>query len=212
MVASVPAAAFSTDPRAALRALAVERQHSLTALSAMLGRNQAYLSQYVNRGTPKVLPERERRLLADHFGVAETLLGAEERSDAAVRLSRLDIAASAGPGANIDEEVELGAAYLPVQLARQLGLREGSVIRVRGTSMEPGLLDGDQIVVDTGQRSPGASGGLFVIRVDSAIMVKRVRRERGRLLVTSDNPDAPPVPDGGIDIVGRVVWQMRVPR
>jgi repressor LexA len=200
-----------TDPRDALIALAGERRHSLTALSAMLGRNQAYLSQYVTRGSPRQLPERERRLLADHFGVADTVLGGEARRDAAVRLPRLDVAASAGPGANVDSEVELGAAYLPVELAESLGLRGGSVIRVRGSSMEPGLIDGDQIVVDTGQRSPGAAGGIFVIRADGVVMVKRVRREGGRLLAVSDNPDAPSVPPGPIDVIGRVVWQMRVP-
>ena len=199
------------DPRSALVALAAERRHSLTALSAMLGRNQAYLSQYVHRGTPRQLPERERRLLAAHFGVAETVLGGEARRDAAVRLPRLDVAASAGPGANVDDEVELGAAYLPVELAAGLGLREGSVIRVRGSSMEPGLIDGDQIVVDTGQRSPGAAGGIFVIRLDGVVMVKRVRRVAGRLVASSDNPDAPPVPRGPIDVIGRVVWQMRAP-
>jgi len=203
---------LAPDPRSALVALARERQHSLTALSAMLGRNQAYLGQYVNRGTPKALPERERRLLADHFGVAETLLGAEPRRESGVRLARLDVAASAGPGANVDDEVELGAAYLPAELAASLGLREGSVIRVRGTSMEPGLVDGDQIVVDTARRLPDATGGIFVIRIDSVVMVKRVRRERGGLVATSDNPDAPPVPSGAIDVIGRVVWQMRVPR
>jgi repressor LexA len=178
----------------------------------MLGRNAAYLGQYVNRGTPRVLPERERRLLADHLGVAESTLGAPHGRDASVRLPRLDVAASAGPGANVDAEVELEAAYLPAELVARLGLRDGSVIRVRGSSMEPGLIDGDQIVVDAAQRAPDGQGGIFVIRVDGAVMVKRVRRRGGALIATSDNPDAPPVPAGPIDVIGRVVWQMRAPR
>ena len=198
--------------RAALLALARERGHSLAALSAMLGRNQAYLGQYLHRGSPQRLPERERRLLADHFGVAETLLGAEERRDTPVRLPRLDVAASAGPGSNVDTEVELGADYLPAALASRLGLRSGSIIRVRGTSMEPGLVNGDQIVVDAAQRTPTAQGAIFVIRVEGAVMVKRVHRNRGRLIAVSDNPAAPPVPDGEIEVIGRVVWQMREPR
>jgi repressor LexA len=210
--ASPSIARSGADPRAALVALARERGDSLSALSAILGRNRAYLGQYANRGTPKVLPERERRLLADHLGVAETMLGAEHRRDASVRLPRLDVAASAGPGATVDCEVELGAAYLPAELISRLGLREGSVVRVRGTSMEPGLLDGDQIVVDTAQRAPGGQGSLFVIRVDGLVMVKRVRRGQGRLIASSDNPDAPPVPGGAIEVIGRVVWQMRAPR
>lgn len=201
-----------TDPRTALVALAEARRESLSALSTMLGRNQAYLGQYVRRGSPARLPERERRLLADHFGVAETVLGAEARSDAAVRLPRLDVAASAGPGGNVDGEVELGAACLPAALVRQLGLRDASMIRVRGTSMEPGLMDGDHIVVDAADRAPTTTGGIYVIRLDGALMVKRVRRERLRLRASSDNPDAPPLPDAPIEVVGRVVWQMRAPR
>lgn len=53
------------DPRAALLAAASARGVALSALSKMIGRNAAYLNQYVRRGSPKRLPERERQLLAD---------------------------------------------------------------------------------------------------------------------------------------------------
>ena len=36
-------------------------------------------------------------------------------------------------------------------------------------------------------------------------------RRAAALVVTSDNPDAPPV-TGAVEIVGKVVWQMRAPR
>ncbi len=202
----------SDGPRAVLAMLAEERGESLSSLSAMLGRNHAYLGQYLRIGSPRILPERERRLLADHFGVAETRLGAEPRGEEAVRLPRLDIAASAGPGATVDAEVELGAALIPAAVARRLGLRQGHVIRVRGSSMEPGLVDGDLLVVDTGQRSPGATGAVYVIRIDDAVLVKRVARGRAGLVAHSDNPEAPPLPAGTIEVIGRVVWQMREPR
>ena len=203
---------MSPDPRVALAVLASERGQSLAGLSAMIGRNQAYLGQYLRRGSPRLLPERERRLLADHFGVAETLLGAAPREEPMVRLPRLDIAASAGPGATVDAEVEVGAAWLPTTLARRLGLQEGSVIRVRGSSMEPGLVDGDLLVVDAGQRRPSLHGGVFVIRIDGVLLVKRVALTATGLAARSDNPDAPPLPDGSIEVIGRVVWQMREPR
>ena len=45
------------DPRAALAVLATTRGDSLAALSAMLGRNAAYLQQYVKRGSPRRLAE-----------------------------------------------------------------------------------------------------------------------------------------------------------
>lgn len=203
-----------TDPSAALAALASDRGVSLAALSAMLGRNAAYLQQYVKRGTPRVLAERDRRVLADYFGVTEDVLGALSGRGGPLRIPRLDVAASAGPGALVDTEIAIGADVIDADLARRLGLRDGqaAVIRVRGDSMEPGLIDGDHIVVDMADRSPGARGGVFVIRIDGATMVKRVTAKGATLVAVSDNPAAAPVPKGTIAVIGRVVWLMRAPR
>jgi repressor LexA len=207
--------AIDPDPRSALAALAAARGDSLAALSAMLGRNAAYLQQYVRRGSPKILPERDRRLLSDYLGVSEVTLGAPaERQATGFRIPKLNVTASAGPGALIDGEITLGTDTLDPGLARRLGLKDGqaAIIRVRGTSMEPGLFDGDHIVVDTADRTPRARGGVYVIRVDEAVMVKRVALVRGALVATSDNPAAGGVPAGEIVVIGRVVWQMREPR
>lgn len=206
-----------TDPRATLAALAEARGDSLAALSAMLGRNAAYLQQYVRRGTPRVLAERDRRALAAYLGVSEAVLGGDPRASTGFAMARLDIAASAGPGAFVDDEIARGTDTIDPALARRLGLRSGqaTVIRVRGTSMEPGLYDGDHIVVDMTDRTPPAAGALYVIRVDDVLMVKRVARSgggAGGLSAISDNPAAPPVPSGPIAVIGRVVWQMRAPR
>ncbi len=202
------------DPRTALATLAAARGDSLAALSAMLGRNAAYLQQYVRRGSPRVLGERDRRLLSDYLGVSEATLGAPADRPGGFRIRKLDVAASAGPGALVDREIVLGTDTLDPGLARKLGLRDGqaAIIRVRGNSMEPGLFDGDHIVVDTADRTPRAKGGVYVIRIDDAVMVKRVTLVRGALVATSDNPDAVAVPDGAIAVIGRVVWQMREPR
>lgn len=194
--------------------LAATRGVSLAALSAMIGRNAAYLQQFASRGSPRVLAEGDRRTLAAFFGVDEAVLGGPPAPPPPIRVPRLDVAASAGPGAVVDADVELGADMLDAALARKLGLRAGAVaiIRVRGDSMEPGLADGDHILVDTSARTPAGDGGVFVVRIDGALMVKRVQRTRTRLVVTSDNPAAGPVPDGAVEMVGRVVWMMRAPR
>jgi repressor LexA len=211
---AVSKTATDPDPRSALAALASARGDSLAALSAMLGRNAAYLQQYVRRGSPRVLGERDRRLLSEYLGVSETALGATAERAAGFRIPKLNVAASAGPGALVDGEIVLGTDTLDPGLARRLGLRDGqaAIIRVRGTSMEPGLFDGDHIVIDTADRTPRAKGGVYVIRIDDAVMVKRVALVRRALVVTSDNPDAAAVPDGAIAVIGRVVWQMREPR
>lgn len=201
------------DPRASLRSLAAARGTSLAALSAMLGRNAAYLQQFVTRGSPRTLDRDDRRRLADYFGVDETVLGAEPGRKV-FSLPRLDVAASAGPGAFVDGEIVVGAEAIDPALARRLGLRDGhaGIIRVRGSSMEPGLVDGDLIVVDLARRTPGVRGEVFVIRVEGVTMVKRVTRTAEGVTATSDNADAAAVPAGRIEVIGRVVWLMRAPR
>jgi hypothetical protein len=201
------------DPRERLRALAAARGDSLSALSAMLGRNVAYLQQYVTRGSPRRLADEDRRRLADYFGIDGAELGGEP-GRRAFTLPRLDVAASAGPGAFVDGEIVLGAAAIDSALAERLGLREGmaAIVRVRGDSMEPGLIDGDLIVVDRSRRAPDARGAVFVVRIDDVLMVKRVSRQASGPVATSDNPAADPVPPGAIEVIGRVVWLMRAPR
>jgi repressor LexA len=195
----------ATDPRRRLAELATG-ENNLSALARMLGRNAAYLRQYIQRGSPRALPDRERRLLADHLGVDEAELGGPP---ARFAVPRLDVAASAGPGALVDGELMLGTDTLDPVLARRLGLKDGqaAVLRVRGSSMEPTLADGDHVVVRLDERRPDARGGVYVLRADDVLMVKRVRSERGALIITSDNPAAA-VPSGPVELIGRVVWRM----
>ena len=203
---------METDPRARLVALADANGDSLAGLSRMIGRNPAYLQQFVGRGSPRQLPEAERRRLADYLGVAEVELGGLP-GGGAFSVPRLDVAASAGPGAFVDGEIVTGADTIDPALARRLGLSEGQagIIRVRGSSMEPGLVDGDHIVVDLASRTPAKRAAIYVIRADGVTMVKRVGTGAAGLAVTSDNPTAAPVA-GAVEVVGKVVWLMRSPR
>lgn len=206
------------DPRAALKALAAEsRGESLASLSRLIGRNEAYLQQWVTRGTPRVLAEADRAVLARYLGVKEVVLGGPLAAPPApkhVRVPRLDVAAAAGPGAINEGEVAVGELGFPPRLLRALGVREGplALIRARGWSMEPGIADGDELLVDEGDRRVPVKGGVFVLRVDGATLVKRVRRGRDRLAITSDHPDAPPVTGEAVEVIGRVVWLGRTVR
>lgn len=65
-----------SDPRQIIRERAAERGLSLSALSIMAGRNAAYMQQFMERGSPRKLPEDERRLIAMALDVDETQLGA----------------------------------------------------------------------------------------------------------------------------------------
>ena len=50
------------DARAALERLIEERGEDYAALSRLIGRNAAYIQQFIKRGTPKRLSEEDRRV------------------------------------------------------------------------------------------------------------------------------------------------------
>src|SRR6478609_5600042 len=101
------------NPRLVLERLCAERGEDFAGLSRMLGRNAAYIQQFVRRGVPRRLGEDERRKLARYFGVSETLLGGppeQVRGPAGlVSVQRHAVMVSAGPGAVVTEE--LGKPY-----------------------------------------------------------------------------------------------------
>lgn len=197
------------EQRAALKALAEEQGISLAELSRVLGRNPAYLQQYLARGTPRLLVEGDRARLARFFGVAESRLGGPEIAGV-VEVPRLDVGASAGRGRWVEGEARYApGAFSPEQL-RMLGVRvaAASMIRVAGDSMEPTLRDGDEILVDGDVREVRGRGGVYVIRLDGLVMVKRLRLALGGVEVVSDN-DAYPVRHcrrEAVEVLGRVAW------
>ena len=59
------------DGRTALARLIEERGEDYAGLSRLIGRNPAYIQQFIKRGTPRRLAEADRRILARYFGVDE---------------------------------------------------------------------------------------------------------------------------------------------
>jgi len=207
------------ESRAALQRLIAERGEDYAGLSRLLGRNPAYIQQYIKRGSPKRLAEADRRLLARYFGVEEALLGGLEAAPrrALLPVPRLEVDASAGAGAfDGDERAQAHIAFDPAWLRR---IARGapdllSIIRVTGDSMAPTLADGDDILVDRGDGAARVRDGIYVLRIDDSLVVKRlaVNPAARTLSVRSDNPAYPGWPDcepGAVDIVGRVVWTGR---
>lgn len=231
------------DVRQTLEALIQARGLSFAGVSQLLGKNSAYVQQFIRRGTPRKLDEADRRLLAQFFGVSEQRLGAPDEQApvreacgrrqpggaAAARaptkrglpsrmrlIPRLPVGASAGAGALPDDEAPLAEIAFDEGWLRKLGAGSDAVtmIRVEGDSMAPSLGDGDDILVAMDE-SAGTRrrDGIYVLRMDDALIVKRLAfRPDGRLSVTSDNPLYPSYPDVAPDeiaIVGRVIWAGR---
>ncbi|RYY29008.1 MAG: helix-turn-helix transcriptional regulator [Sphingomonadales bacterium] len=181
---------------------------SFAELSRVIGRNAAYLQQYLKRGTPRVLAEADRGKLARYMGVPEAALGGHAAADNVVEIARIDVRASAGPGGLVDNEARRQPGMFPPAMLRQLGVRPGaaSMIAVRGDSMSPLLEDGDEILVDGDQRTVRGRGGVFVLRLDGELMVKRLRPALGGIEVVSDNPDYPVRFVREVEVLGRVAW------
>ena len=62
------------DTRLALDQLIRERGEDYASLSRLIGRNSAYIQQFIKRGVPRKLDEDDRRILADYFGVSQHFL------------------------------------------------------------------------------------------------------------------------------------------
>lgn len=209
------------EPRKALERLCAERGEDFAGLSRMLGKNPAYIQQYIRRGTPKRLGEHERRKLASYFGVPESTFGGPAENTARppglVPVTRVLVRASAGPGALPGaEQAQPYFAFDERWLKALTGSRQDklSIIRVEGDSMAPTLNDGDDILVDKAGCSEALRDGIYVLRVDDSLLVKRlaIHPLGRRVTVQSDNPAYPDWPDCGLDdihCIGRVIWAGR---
>lgn len=199
-------------PQQALAEAARARGVALSALSRMLGRNQAYLGQFVNRGSPRVLPERERRMLADFLAIDEALLGAPPPVGDEVAVPWLAVEAAAGVGQVPDERV-LRVERLPRVALRGAGVAPdaASLIGVTGDSMAPTLRDGDRLLIDRNARRVTAKGGIYVLRRGETIAVKRLVPHGNLMEVRSDNPLWPVehVPAADIEVIGRATLLLR---
>lgn len=209
------------DPRQVLERLCAERGEDFAGLSRMLGRNPAYIQQFVRRGVPRRLKEDERRKLARYFGIAEALLGGPADDTAQlpglVSVKRHPVMVSAGPGAIVTEE--LGKPYFAFDERWLKALTPStpanlSIVRVEGDSMAPTLNAGDDILVDLGDAGDRLRDGIYVLRIDEALVVKRIALNPvgRRITVQSDNPAYPDWPDCGpndIKAIGRVIWSGR---
>jgi phage repressor protein C with HTH and peptisase S24 domain len=80
--------------------------------------------------------------------------------------------------------------------------------------MSPTLNPGDEILLDLGDCTDRLRDGIYVLRVDEALVVKRLALNPmgRRVTVQSDNPAYPDWPDCGMDeiqCIGRVIWAGR---
>ncbi len=129
-------------------------------------------------------------------------------------IPKLGVRAVAGAGA-LNYEVDMQPqAMLAFRLdwlhERGISPKHAAIITAYGDSMEPTIRHGDALLVNTAINQP-RSEGIYVVRVEEMLLVKRIAIGLDHITLISDNPaiqDEVIARDrlGNMHIVGRVVW------
>lgn len=197
------------DPRRALDELIKERGESYSSVSRLLSRNAAYIQQFIKRGSPARLDDSDIAQLSVHFGVPAAVFGGDKVPESAGLstiaipvLGVTDADDSLGRVRLVDEAWLRSLSHKPTGV---------SIVRVEGDAMYPTLRDGDEVLIQRYLANENPRDGLYVIRADTGLLVRRIALEpaRNRIAVLTDNPSYPNW-DGlmrnAIQIVGRVIW------
>ncbi len=174
--------------------LSLSRKYGLSPDWLEFGAGGPYLRAPESaRHTPMVLPEIER----------ETIM-----------VPKVSATLCAGGGSLEVEAVPVSEHPLPRSWLSRMGSPKDMVFMdVIGNSMEPGICDGDMVLVDQ-SRKEVVSKTVLAVGYDDAIYIKRLEKRPGGLTMLSDNPDYAPVTIIGDElnsfrIVGKVVWLCR---
>lgn len=186
--------------------------YDLAGLSRLLDKNHAYLHQYIWKGSPRELREKDLR------AILQALDGNAPARAAAhtVQIPQFGFRAGMGGGGIIENEISDEHLSLPSSYLEQMQLASADLItiEVEGDSMSPTLESGDRVMINRKDRNP-ATGGIFAVHDSDALVVKRVERipstKPVRLKLISDNPNhgSYEVPADETNILGRVVWYAR---
>ncbi|WP_239689402.1 XRE family transcriptional regulator [Aquitalea pelogenes] len=131
-----------------------------------------------------------------------------------VFIPRYNLKAAAGHGAAVAGEKPMFSMSFRrywIDNFLRIDPKDLSVLSVKGDSMEGVLNDRDVILVNHADTSP--TTGLYVLRIEGDLLVKRVQKLiGGRLKILSANESYEPFevdlnnPGGDFAVVGRVVW------
>lgn len=140
-------------------------------------------------------------------------IGDENYNPNTSRIRKVELRLSAGiNGLSIEQEVEDGnPIYFRNDWLAARGFNPDNLIAtgITGPSMEPGLFEGDTVVVNTADTTP-KDGEVFAVNYEGECVVKRLVRDAGIWWLCSDNPDQRRFPrkecaDDMCVVIGRVI-------
>lgn len=220
------------DIREKVNNLIKERGLTLNEVSLLIGRPRYFLFFYINKKSPKRLPEIERRQLAEILGIDEQELTdlplhriettriinqAINNYPEVAKIEILDVTACCGNGVENEQEKMIGEWAMPLPSFRQITFTDPvnvKMLQVVGDSMTPTLKAGDWVLVDISQQTPDVDG-MYLIRMATGLAVKRLQIGLSDIQVVSDNqakykPITASV--GEIKVIGRVIYTLNAER
>ncbi len=196
-------------PRQALDDLIREREETYAAVSRLLGRNSAYIQQYIKRGTPARLDQSDIAQLALHFDVPAKTLGGKESSSTS-RRSVITVPVIEAKGLETPQERSriVDEAWLRRLCNRPAGV---AILPIVGEAMQPTLQNGDEVIIQRLRSHDVLHDGLYAVRGSSETFVRRIALDptKNRISVLTDHPAYPSwsgVQRKAINVVGKVIW------
>ena len=211
---------FNTFCKRAFEALGIDSQIDL---AAALDLNRSAITQAKKKG---MVPDKWLLILFSAYGVSpdwmvtgkgpvflknkETGLTQPEY----VAITKVKARLCAGDGSFETDEGVNNKYLFQSEWLKKKGQPERMVLmEVFGNSMEPELRPGDTVLVDCSQSSIIA-GLIYAVGVEDTIMIKRIEKHPGKILLRSDNKEYEPVVIEGestssLRVIGRIIWTCR---
>jgi len=191
-----------------------EKGKNYRSLSLAIGKNEAYLHQYINKGSPIRLPEEQRRKLA-------SLLDVDEQELTDIKLPKIISVQAGCLKSNLiemispdSEQKSVGFLSLPDSDYSAITRTSSDMVkmlRINGDCLSPTLKDGDYILADFSTQS-FLTDGLYVVSLAGNLLIRRIQQiSSSEFLLISDNSNykSVTVSSKKLSIVGKVIFALK---
>jgi phage repressor protein C with HTH and peptisase S24 domain len=193
---------------------------NVSRFAAFVGKHQSQIADMlIGR---KSFGERIARSLEESLGIPAGYLDrasdTDERSESvpegfvAVRRVRIKMSGGVIGWAVECHEEDAPPLFFRREWFERRGFKPDHLVAVKvtGASMEPGLYDGDTIVVNRADTQL-VDGEVFAVSYEGELVIKRLRRDAGEWFLASDNQDKRRYGDKrcteNVVVLGRVVYK-----
>jgi phage repressor protein C with HTH and peptisase S24 domain len=186
--------------------------NSQSELASVLGVNRSAITLAKQRGR---VPENWIARLCEMFDLDPDWLREGRSSlDRFVEVPVVTARLGAGGGSHmVEADVQGHIAFRSSWLHQKGRPRDMVLMQVIGDSMEPGIREGDYVLIDQ-SRQEIHTGGVYALGLEDAIMIKQLDKRPHELIIISANTKYSPITLRGdeletVRIIGRVlgIWR-----